>query len=64
MPRSKACFEKIEMPIDCFPTDYYGSEFYWSPTTTILPNTSALHKWNILIKEWVGIIAYKLSGYN
>jgi uncharacterized SAM-binding protein YcdF (DUF218 family) len=63
MTRSIGCFEKQGFNFVPFPTDSYANEFYWSPSTTIMPSTNALNYWNMIIKEWVGIIAYKLSGY-
>jgi uncharacterized SAM-binding protein YcdF (DUF218 family) len=63
MNRASACFEKQKVVHTQFPTDYYGSEFYWSPSKLILPKANAFLHWQILIKEWVGIAAYKVAGY-
>lgn len=63
MRRAKACFEKEGIQVTAFPTDYYGNEINWSPVQTFIPKSDAFHLWNLLIKEWLGIIAYKIAGY-
>lgn len=63
MKRASACFDKQNIVHTTFPTDYYGNEFYWSPANIILPKTNAFQLWHVMIKEWVGIVAYKLAGY-
>jgi uncharacterized SAM-binding protein YcdF (DUF218 family) len=63
MPRSAACFKKVGWPSDTFATDtkFHTREF--TPDALIIPKPDALLIWNSLIKEWVGLLAYKLSGY-
>jgi uncharacterized SAM-binding protein YcdF (DUF218 family) len=62
--RSMACFRKVGLPSDPFPCDFYtdrSGELNFS--SMLLPSTAALMRWEILIKEWVGMVAYKLAGY-
>jgi uncharacterized SAM-binding protein YcdF (DUF218 family) len=63
MPRSEKCFRKQGIAFKTFPVDYLmdGSTPY-SPSGMLIPNGAAMNKWEILIKEWVGLAAYKLSG--
>jgi uncharacterized SAM-binding protein YcdF (DUF218 family) len=63
MPRSAACFKKVNWPCDTFATDtkFHAREF--TPDALIIPSADALVIWNALIKEWVGMVAYKISGY-
>ncbi len=63
MRRAKACFEKEGLNVSVFPTDYYGHEFYWAPGQLIIPQSNAFLLWQLIIKEWIGIIAYKFAGY-
>lgn len=63
MKRSEACFLKEGLVLETFPTDYYGKTFFWSPGNTFMPRSEAFSLWNLLIKEWVGIAAYKVAGY-
>ncbi len=64
MKRAAACFDKLGVHIDTFPTDYYGGPLRLSPDELVIPKLNALQLWTILIKEWVGIAAYKVAGYN
>jgi uncharacterized SAM-binding protein YcdF (DUF218 family) len=68
--RAKACFEKAGLKVDTFSTDFYAGD---SPTwedidfvaliESITPSVDVLSKWNILIREMVGYITYKILGY-
>ncbi|MGB1217662.1 MAG: YdcF family protein [Saprospiraceae bacterium] len=59
--RSMGLFEKMGMDVTPFPTDYLHSEFN-RPNNIIVPNPKAIHGWEMLLKEWVGIITYKVKG--
>ena len=63
MPRSSACFEKVGLPIDTFPTDSYTHPRTFTPDVLFIPKTGALEVWHKLTREWTGLIAYKLAGY-
>ena len=64
MRRAKAVFDKMEIPVDCYPVDgakskerdYYLYQF-------IVPDFENFIGWTNLIKEVVGYIAYDLNGY-
>ncbi len=64
MRRSMACFKKVGIDAIAFPCDFYTSlpKDRLSPEK-MLPSSEVLNHWNFLIKEWIGIIAYKVAGY-
>jgi len=63
MQRSMGCFKKQGLSPTPFPVDYLvdGSNKI-SPESILIPDGMAFKKWEVLIKEWVGILAYKASG--
>ncbi len=62
MARALRCFKKQGIIAIPFPVDFRGQQGNWSPFW-ILPSHTALEDWNILIKEWVGLLTYRLTGY-
>ena len=63
MPRSKRCFNKINLDADFLTTDFLGHPREFGLDTLLFPQVDALMKWSKLFKEWVGTIAYKVAGY-
>lgn len=63
MYRSKKCFDKTGVNYDTFPTDYYSTKNKYTLSNLLIPNLSALKKWNIISHELIGIISYKIAGY-
>ncbi|MFY0652511.1 MAG: YdcF family protein [Cyclobacteriaceae bacterium] len=63
MRRSQACFKKESLNFDVFSTDVSSGKQEYTPDSIILPNPGSLDVWSTLIREWVGMIAYKLMGY-
>lgn len=65
MPRASACFTAAGVPHSCFKTDFFApSEVYgWRPDQWLVPSAAAIVKWEILLKEWFGLLAYTLAGY-
>jgi uncharacterized SAM-binding protein YcdF (DUF218 family) len=63
MPRSKACFNKVNWSCDVFPTDIRFHRREYTPDAWLVPKAEAIGTWNALVKEWVGMIAYWISGY-
>lgn len=61
--RSKACFEKQGWNVDIFSTDFLSHRRKFTPDVLIIPSVEALNHWHILVREWTGILAYKLMGY-
>ncbi len=61
MRRARACFEKAGLSVTEYPVDYKGrTEFRWK---YLLPGSDAFQNWNIVLKEIVGMVMYRLVGY-
>ena len=62
MRRALACFQKQGLYPDIYPTgpnkDHSRELVYY-----VLPNIHAFEKWDILLKEWIGYVAYDIMGY-
>jgi len=63
MKRAKACFVKTGLNPDTFPVDYYAATPKFNIKTIFQPSINAILVWHKLVKEWVGILAYKTLGY-
>ncbi len=63
MRRAQACFQKVGVKADSFPTDFYTFERKFTPDVFVVPSDMAVVKWGIMIKEWLGMVAYKIAGY-
>jgi len=64
MPRSKACFDRAGIPTTIYPTDYYSQHTDNLFELIFEPSSSLLYAWEALLHEWIGVITYKLKGYN
>lgn len=63
MRRSLACYRKVGLNPDPFTTDFYAHQRVFYPDTFIVPRIEAMMVWHKLIREWAGMIAYKIAGY-
>lgn len=63
VPRSRLIAKKAGVDCDFFATDFYARKWQWTPGETLIPNADYVRMWQVFIKEWVGIVAYKLKGY-
>lgn len=63
MRRARACFEKVGLTVDTYSVDMRGNETEYTPDVLLIPNTAAIGTWEVMIKEWLGMLAYKISGY-
>jgi uncharacterized SAM-binding protein YcdF (DUF218 family) len=63
MRRSLACYRKVGLNIEPFTTDFYGHPRFFYPDGLFIPKIDAILIWHKLVKEWVGMIAYKMAGY-
>jgi len=62
MRRSLLCFESQGMNPTPFSVDaQYTSNIHWF--YAIRPGTHALQMWDIILKEMLGIVAYRIVGY-
>lgn len=64
MPRSKACYDKEGLPTTIYPTDYYSQQSDNLFKLFFEPSSSKLFAWEALLHEWIGVITYKIKGYN
>lgn len=62
MPRSSAVFKKAGIAFIPYPCDYKVVEEKFSFDDTIIPDVKLLKNWSELLKEMVGLLAYKLTG--
>ncbi len=63
MPRAKRCFKKTEISFIPFSVDQQAPPRSLVIDHLLFPDVESLRKWQALIKEWVGFIAYKTMGY-
>jgi uncharacterized SAM-binding protein YcdF (DUF218 family) len=63
MRRSKASFAKQGWNLDTFTTDFLSHPRKFTLDALLIPKEEALGNWHILVREWMGIIAYKTVGY-
>jgi uncharacterized SAM-binding protein YcdF (DUF218 family) len=63
MRRSAACFAKVGWKMDCFSVDFVSHQRKFTPDALFIPKAEALVNWQILVREWVGMISYKIVGY-
>lgn len=64
MYRAKAVFEKAGFKVMPYATHYFANkERNYSIDNFIIPSAKSFYTWELLFKEWIGIVAYKLKGY-
>jgi uncharacterized SAM-binding protein YcdF (DUF218 family) len=64
MPRSKKCFDKVGLNTLPFPVDYYSHDIKYDLPELLYPRPEALVNWQLLVRDWIGLIVYRLVGYN
>jgi uncharacterized SAM-binding protein YcdF (DUF218 family) len=63
MRRALACFRKVGANVDYFPCDMRSHPRVITPDVLFIPKTEAILVWQKLLKEWTGMLAYKVAGY-
>ncbi len=63
MRRSIGCYEKAGIRFTPFSVDFVSERDRWAPENSIIPDRMGFYFWEMLVKEWVGCIMYKLQGY-
>lgn len=59
MPRSMATFRKAGWNVSAYPVDYRtGDTTPW----TYYDTARGIDRWDLLLHEWLGIVAYRLTG--
>lgn len=62
MPRAIGCFRRVGFNVTAYPVDFRtrGSSDRWRPFAF---SSEGLRRLDIIMKEWVGLLAYRLVGY-
>lgn len=63
MPAAQKCFEKQGFSVIAIGADPLYPFSDAVPTDWFLPSLSVLSSWELIIKEWVGLLVYKIRGY-
>lgn len=63
MKRSALCLAKQGIAFDQFPAGFNTDRSTMNFDDLFIPRGTAIAKWEDLLKEWAGIITYKLMGY-
>jgi uncharacterized SAM-binding protein YcdF (DUF218 family) len=61
--RSLACFKKQGWSLDHFSADPFAHARRYTFEILFVPDLDAWMNWQILFKEWSGMIMYRLAGY-
>ena len=62
MRRALACFSKAGWSLDSFSTDFLSHHRKFT-LDMLIPNVDTLQAWTYLLKEWIGIVAYRIAGF-
>lgn len=63
MRRSLMCFKKQHIDVIPFPVDQHSGKLMLTPDKLLIPSVEVMLDWELLIHEWIGVIAYKIMGY-
>lgn len=61
--RAALCMEAQGLDFDQFPAGYFTGSAKANFNKLFIPKSDAIMRWEKLIKEWVGILMYKVMGY-
>lgn len=63
MRRAHACYEKAGIHCNSYSTDLRSIRGKDTLLNTIIPTQGALQNWTLLLKEFLGLVVYKISSY-
>ena len=63
MRRASACFIKAGIPHRVYPVDYMTDLEPMGISDAIIPKVGLMSDWSILLKEWMGLMVYRMKGY-
>lgn len=63
MQRAKGCFDKVGINPTPYPVDFISENRRLEPEFWLFPEKLCFYRWELLIKEWVGCLAYAMKGY-
>ncbi len=61
--RAMDCFRKTGLAVDGFSTDFYSTKVKYTPDRLFIPDPESFILWQMLIREWLGILSYKIAGF-
>jgi uncharacterized SAM-binding protein YcdF (DUF218 family) len=63
MYRSMKCFEKAQVPFIAYPVHHIATPLRnYNLESILIPNPHSMERLHALIHEWVGLLAYRISG--
>jgi uncharacterized SAM-binding protein YcdF (DUF218 family) len=63
MPRSKAIFQKLNIPFRAYPVHFLGNRSReYSPSAWFIPSGRAFEDFETLLREAIGYVTYRLTG--
>lgn len=63
MKRSAMCLKKQGITFDEFPAGFNSGRSRLSFESLFIPRGESINRWDMITKEWVGIVVYKVMGY-
>ena len=63
MRRAQACFLKEGVHCSSFTTDHYNVNAESFSPISLIPSAAGFLMWQRIVKEWVGTLMYRISGY-
>lgn len=61
MPRAMATFSKMALPVIPHPANFEVLKQDYSLPSLLIPDIGTIGQWRYLIKEWVGLLVYRLT---
>jgi uncharacterized SAM-binding protein YcdF (DUF218 family) len=62
MKRALSCFKKQGFKVAAYSVDGSSGEHQMALDELLIPNFGTFQNWDVLIHEWIGFAAYKISG--
>lgn len=62
MNRAAMCFKKQDIKFSTFATQHISNDLPFH-LLDLIPSGQSIHHWEVLIKEWIGCLAYRVMGY-
>jgi len=61
--RAEKCFKKVGLNTTPFSVDFHAPQPLVFQLSDLVPSPLAIQNWQLLIKEWVGLVVYRMKGY-
>ncbi|RMG78676.1 MAG: YdcF family protein [Bacteroidetes bacterium] len=62
MRRSRGCFRRTGLRFTPFSVNFLSERRRFLPDTLLIPKPAGFFRWELIVKEWVGYVAYWLTG--